>query len=394
MKILYLTQLYPPMLYGGGEYIFSKWAQEMASRGHTICVITQKVEGTKNYEVLNGVNVYRIPPEIDYRGSLYSIGLTDNIGFLLGAIAKGRKIAKRFDLIHSNTFVPTLAGEVICRTLNLPHLATIHDVYLQTDREFWKKWSSQNEVSFLSKNIGYLFEKLILKLPFTKVHTVSQTSKKDLIKAGMQPEKIFVVPNGINREEYRISIKKKPFQICYIGRILFYKNLDTVIKAFKKMVSNQPLSKFVIAGKGPYEQNLKELTSRLGLEKNILFAGRISNREKLQLLAESQLMVQPSLVEGFGITVIESFCCGTPVLASNVMPLPELVKNGENGMTLPPFDENKWAEVLLEYLSNPQQCLTQGFNGKKLVEDKYTINKIVDQLESLYLKILGTSLRQ
>ena len=388
MKILYLTQLYPPMLYGGGEYIFSKWAQEMANRGHTICVITQKVKGTKDHEVLNGVNVYRIPPEINYSGSLYSIGLTDNIGFLLAAIAKGRKISKGFDLLHSNTFVPTLAAEVICRTLKLPHLATIHDVYLQTDREFWKKWSSQNEVNFLSKNIGYLFEKLILKLPFSKVHTVSQTSKEDLIKAGMQPERILVIPNGVNIEEYRVSINKKPFQVCYIGRILFYKNLDTVIKAFKKVISNQPSSKFVIAGKGPYEQNLKELTSRLGLEKNIIFAGRISNREKVQLLAESQLMVQPSLVEGFGITVIESFCCGTPVVASNVMPLPELVKNGENGMTLPPFDENRWAEVLLEYLSNPQQCLTHGINGKKSVEKKYTITKIVDRLENVYQGII------
>ena len=85
MKILYLTQLYPPMLYGGGEYIFSKWAQEMANRGHTICVITQKVKGTKDFEVLNGVNVYRILPEIKYRGSLYSIGLAHNLGFLLSS---------------------------------------------------------------------------------------------------------------------------------------------------------------------------------------------------------------------------------------------------------------------------------------------------------------------
>jgi glycosyltransferase involved in cell wall biosynthesis len=271
-----------------------------------------------------------------------------------------------------------------------PHLATIHDVYLQTDNEFWKKWSSQREVSFLAKTAEHFIEKIVLRLPVKKVHTVSRTSKNDLVKTGIAPDRIAVIPNGINPSEYQTTSTKKSLQIAYIGRLIFYKNLDTVIKAFRKVCDQHPESRFYIAGKGPYEQSLKKLTRELNLQDNVFFLGRIMDQDKVKLLAESQLMVQPSLVECFGITVIESFCCGTPVLASNVMPLPELVKDGENGgATLPPFDERAWSDALLDYLQDSEKCRQQGENGKRLVAEKYTISKVVDRLEDLYREMIS-----
>lgn len=388
MKILYITQLYPPMLYGGGEYIFAKWAEEMARRGHTVYVITQKITGTDSFEKLNGVNVFRINPEIGYNGALYNIGIAQNLGFLFNAIISARKLMAGVDVIHSNTFTPTIAAETIARFSRRPHLATIHDVYTQTDNEFWKKWSAQREVNFFTKTAGHLIEKIVLKLPVNRVHTVSRTSMNDLVKTGIRPEKITVIPNGIDPDEYQAQYSKKARQVAYVGRLVFYKNLDTVIRAFKKVCAWQSDARFIIAGKGPCEQGLKELVLQLGLQKNIIFPGRISDQEKVQLMAESQVMVQPSLVEGFGITVIESFYCGTPVLASNVMPLPELVKDGDNGLTLPPFDVDLWAEALIDYLAKPEKCHLQGKNGKKLVAENYTISKVVDRLEGLYQELL------
>ena len=202
MKILYLTQLYPPMLYGGGEYIFSKWAEEIARRGHEVSVITQKITGTDSFERLNGVNIHRIKPEIQYNGALYNIGIIQNLGFLVNAVRRARKLIPEVDVIHSNTFTPTIAAEAVARISRRPHLATIHDVYVQTDNSFWKKWSAQHEVTFFAKSAGYFVEKIVLNLPVSMVHTVSGTSKDDLIKAGIPANKITVIPNGINPDEY------------------------------------------------------------------------------------------------------------------------------------------------------------------------------------------------
>jgi glycosyltransferase involved in cell wall biosynthesis len=389
MKILYLTQLYSPVLYGGGEYIFAKWAEEFARRGDEVSVITQKIAGARSFERLNGVNVHRIKPEIDYNGALYNIGIRQNLGFLVNAIRRAGKLVHEYDVLHSNTFIPTLAAETVARISRQPHLATIHDVYIQADKSFWKKWSTQKELGYFTKFAGNFIEKLILNLPFKMVHTVSHTSKTDLVKAGIPASKIWVIPNGISPDEYKSTSAKKTLQIAYVGRLVFYKNLDTVIKAFRRVCDWKPGATFIIAGSGPYEQKLKDLTVELGLQKNVWFAGQITDKEKVDLLSESQLMIQPSLIEGFGITVIESFCCNTPVLSSNVMPLPELVLDRKNGLTLPPFDSEAWAKAILDYLDNPEKCLQQGIAGFKLVEEKYTLVHAVDRLKELYQQLIN-----
>jgi glycosyltransferase involved in cell wall biosynthesis len=388
MKILYFTQLYPPMLYGGGEYIFSKWAERMAKKGHDVTVITQKIVNTKSNEILNGVKVFRIPPAIKYSGALYSISLLKNLIFLFYLLLKGVTISRGCDLIHSNTFVPTFAAEIISKLTGKPHISTIHDVYFQTNKKFWENWSHQSNVGSFSKWSGQFIEKMILKLKPSLIHTVSETSKNDLIKAGKKRDDIAVVPNGINIDEYQIKAAKKPFQFCFIGRLVFYKNIDIVIKSFKNIVDALPEARFIIAGRGPCENELINLTKELNLENNISFIGRITHAHKLKLLAESQLMVQPSLVEGFGITIIESFACGTPVIATNIMPLPELVRDGENGVTIDPYDTQKWSHFIKQYLLNPDKCREHGENGKKMVMDKYTIERITDKIEKLYEYII------
>lgn len=388
MHILYMTQLYAPMLFGGGEYVFSKWAEELASRGHVITVITQRFKGTKDAELLNGVKVYRVSPQIEYGGSLYGISPADSLKFLRNATRLALTLLKGHDLIHSNPFASTLAAEIAARLTGKPHVATIHDVYLQPGQSLWKKWSISSDISSLSQKIAQTVERIILKLMPTCFLTCSATSRNDLIKNGVRKASISVIPYGINLSEYGLNAQKKPFQICYIGRLVHYKNIDTVIRAVKKAAEVLPQIKFIVAGKGPYEKQLKVLTASCGLEKKVIFAGRIPADAKVRLLSESQLMVQPSLVEGFGITVIESFACATPVLSSNVMPLPELVQDGINGMTIAPFDDKTWALNLCNYLSDPKKCKKQGEQGKKLVVEKYTNSKVVDQLTDLYRSIL------
>lgn len=387
MKILYLTQLYPPLVYGGGEYIFAKWAEELASRGHDVSVITQKISGTESFEVLKGVKVHRIGPVIQYTGALYNIGLLQNLGFMINAVAMASRLAGRFDVIHSNTYTPTVAAEVASRLRGLPHLMTIHDVYNQTDKDFWGKWTTQQDIGMMAKYAGALIEKIVLKLPCSMIHTVSETSKRDLIAAGISSEKIALVPNGIDPAQYQSNSPKKSFQIAYIGRLVFYKNVDTVIRAFASVCNQMPEARFLIAGTGPHEAHLKQITSQLNLGDKVIFLGKITERQKVDLLAESQLTVQPSLVEGFGITVIESFCCGTPVISSNVMPLPELVVDNVTGSSLEPFDVDLWSRTILEYLRDPARCIREGNTSREIVHEKFSIKKVADRIIDIYFQL-------
>lgn len=390
MKILYLCQLYPPLLYGGGEYIFYEWAKELVKKGNECFVITQRIEGTKEREVIDGINVIRVGPKITYKGALYSIGAFGNFGYFLNSFFKGMKIVKeqKIDIIHSNTFLPAFSGYLISKLTKIPHIVTVHDVYLLQQKEFWKKWSSQPEVSFLVSKLGPLIEKLILNMKYSAIHTVSKTSKRDILKVSKK-NKVIIVPNGIDLKKYdEIKSKKKKNQFIYIGRHVFYKNLETVIRAMALVANKIPDAKLIVVGDGPMRNKWENLARYLKLENNISFVGRVSHQEKVKLLKESQFLVMPSLIEGFGIVVIEAFACKIPVIASNVMPLPELVKDEENGYLVPPFGIKEWYEKIIKLLENEKLCERMGKKGRKLVEENYTIQKIAEDVLKMYNKVI------
>lgn len=379
MKILMFCQLFPPAIYGGGEVVFFNWARELCKRGVEVNVVTQKLKGTKDFEVLEGINVYRVGPSIDYSGSLYSVNTKQNMGFFVSAVLKGLKLAKNMDLVHSNTFIPALVGNFVSKLSRKPHLITVFDVYLQGRKNFWKKWSVQKDVSKLISGLGPLVEKWIINIKCKMIHTSSETSKEDLIEAGVKTP-IHVIPLGLDLSKYRNFRIKKKDQFVFVGRHVFYKNVDTVIKAFKGLKS-----KFIIIGDGPMNPAWRELAKD---SKNIVFTGRITEVEKQRIIRESKALILPSLVEGFGMVVLEAWALGSPVIVSNVMPLPELVKQGINGFVVKPFDVKDWTRIIKKLGDNPKLINEFTRNGFKSLKEKYTNEKSVDGILRLYKELV------
>lgn len=388
MNILYFCQLYPPAVFGGGEYIFYQWARELVKRGHNVFTITQRLHGQNDFDTIEGIKVYRVGPAIKYRGALPTT-IKENAGYILDACRKGLGIAKtnRIDVIHSNTYAPTFAGQFCATFLRRPHLITVHDVYFRQEPEFWKKWSLQKDVQLSNSLLGPIIERVVMKLPATIFHTVSRTSKKDLL--ANKVKRISVIPNGLDPSEYQSSgnLSPKQKQAIYVGRIVFYKNLDTVINAFNTVVQSLPDAKLLIVGNGPYRKDLESLVERLGLRNNVSFMGTLTHEEKVRLIYESSFLILPSICEGFGIVVIEAFACSRPAMVSTVMPLPEIVESSENGFCLPPYDVDAWSKTILDVFTQPEMAMRLGQNANRDLRSKYTIEKVVDQIEQLYMQL-------
>jgi len=392
MNILFFCQLYPPAIYGGGEYIFFQYAKELAKRGHKVITIAQRLKGTSDFEQIEGINVFRTGSSIEYHGVL-PVSLRRNSDYLMNATVKGISIIveNKIDVIHSNTYIPALAGCVCAQLFRKPHVITFHDVYFLRRETFWDSWSSQGNSSGLVSLAGSSVEKLLLKLPKTVYHTVSETSKEDLLYSKVRD--VVVVPNGIDISEYSGTdeVKRDDFQVIFIGRLVFYKNLDTVIRAFKKVVAKIDKAKLVIVGDGPMRSRWEALVTSIGLNEHVTFAGNIPHEEKVRLLKRSSFLVFPSVVEGFGIVVLEAFACNKPALVSEVKPLTEIVENGEDGYLVSPFDADAWAEKMIDLLSAPNKAAEMGVRGRKKLEQNYTIPKVVDKLEELYSQIAMVS---
>jgi glycosyltransferase involved in cell wall biosynthesis len=379
-------QLFPPLIYGGGEVLFWNLARSLASRGNQVYVITQRVRGERDKEVKDGVVIRRVGLPAEYAGAL-STGFLESLAYFVEALLAGIEYVARIgvDIIHSNTYVPALAGQICATVFGRKHIVTIHDVYLISMPWFWRKWSRQQEVGLSARLMGPLLERSLLQLPASVVHTVSEASKHDLVAMGMRA-KIAVIPNGIDPDEYQIDGPSftDPHQAIYVGRLVFYKNLDLVIRAFGKVLSDVPDAGLSVIGDGPMRGSWEAITRELGLQKNISFLGRVSNKEKVRLLRDSAFLILPSLVEGFGIVILEAFACKKPVLASNIEALREVVTEGVDGYLLDASSEEAWAERMMLLFRRPTRTRRLGVMGEKKLAEHYSIERVTRRMMALY----------
>jgi glycosyltransferase involved in cell wall biosynthesis len=387
-------QLFYPYTYGGGEWLFFLIAREMAKRGHNVYVISQRLEGTDAFEKYEGIKIYRVgrpvlstglPPEITY-----------HLKYIISASRKGREIIKKIrkdgqniDIIHSNVYVPAVSAYLCSRLYHLPHLVTFHVVYQAQKKDFWKIWTTKldKKTPFYAGSLAKFIEKTITKMNLSGFHAVTEITKQDLITIGVPKERIHVIPNGIDLAQYGDDIGQNDITVepnaVFVGRLQAYKNIGTVIRAFRKVIEIIPEARLIIVGDGPDKDTL--LSEAKLISKHIMFTGRLSQEQKVKVIKKSAFMVLPSIIEGFPMTIIESFACAKPIIVSAVRPLSDIVKDGYTGLLVPPpFEEDKWAQKIIELFNNKQKQDEMGKNAFDEFLLNYKIDRVVSLMENLY----------
>jgi glycosyltransferase involved in cell wall biosynthesis len=383
MNILLLSQFFSTTR-GGGEYVFSLVAKKIAENNNKVYVITNKIEG-ETYQDYRNIKVVFVLPVLQYKGGLPP-GFSDNIRYSINAIRAGLKIIKneKIDIIHSNNFAPALAGSILSTLTGRPHITTVHDIFSLCGKNYWKEWGRQSDVSGLNVWLAPFFEKLMIKLRYDCIHTVSEATKEDLLKFGAK-KPIHVIHNAIEPTQVS-NATPNPLQFVYVGRLVFYKNLEVAIKAVDIARKTEPGIKFVIVGNGPHRKTLEEMVRKIGLEKNIEFKGYVTAEEKSKIIAESSALVFPSLCEGFGLVILEAYEQKKPVLVSNTKPMSDIVSDGTTGHVLDPHDEKAWADALLEIIKNPDQAKVMGQNGYQSLTT-YSQESMYQKVIEMYDKV-------
>jgi len=181
-----------------------------------------------------------------------------------------------------------------------------------------------------------------------------------------------------------VNKKSKSAQAIYIGRLVFYKNLGTLLQAFRDVAATVKDAQLVIVGDGPLRRWLAEEVDRLGLANRVRLAGVLKQSDKLELLKDSDFLVQPSLVEGFGMVILEAFATGRPVLVSRIPALEEIVNDGVEGFTFSPFDADELALKMCLLFENETLRSEMGRLGRDKVERFYSSPLIISKIEDLY----------
>ena len=388
MNVLLLTQFFSNTK-GGGEYVFSLMAQLLSNRGNNVWVITNRIKD-EEYTSHKNIKIIFVPPLLEHKGG-QPPSFIDNIIYSFCALRAALSLIRKekIDIIHSNNFAPALTGSMLSILTSKPHITVIHDVFSLYEN-YWKLWGRQTNVSRLNVLLGPFFEKAIMKLKCTAIHTVSEASKDDLIKFGAK-KPIYVIHNAIDMYESP-ELEMVSFQFIYIGRLLFYKNLEVVIKSIKILKKSYPKITLIIVGGGPHKKILEKLVTDLELQDNVRFLGHVSDSEKKRLLSVSQALVFPSLCEGFGIVILEAFACKKPALVANVRPLSDIVEDKKTGFVISAHDENEWAKALEQIIKEPGKAIEMGCAGRNVLEKKYDPQTMENNLLKMYNDFINDKL--
>ena len=188
------------------------------------------------------------------------------------------------------------------------------------------------------------------------VQVVSQRISRDVIRLGVPPERVAVLPSivrsdlltpgddGLERYASR--------RLLFVGRLVKSKNLPTLLRAVHRLVESGYEPRLVLIGTGPLRQQLQALAHRLNIEACVEFAGHKSQEALVAFYQESSLLVLPSGYEAFGKVIVEAGLCGLPIVATHVGGIPELVVEGETGLLVPPRDPTALARAIARLLDD------------------------------------------
>lgn len=233
------------------------------------------------------------------------------------------------DIIHAHTFsIDSNIGIFIKQKLNIPLVITTHgsdlEQRLQNDRE--------NEVkSALLKTDAVVAVSSKLE---RKIRSLNCNIKSDVILNGCEIEN-------------KLVRKKKKHSLIYVGNLIKQKNVDVVIKGVSKLKETYPDVQMTIIGSGGERSALELLCDELGVAENITFLGQLPNKQVLEMMAQNEYFVMPSVNEGFGIVYIEAMSSGCVTIGTEGEGISDVIHSGENGFLINP-DPDDIVEVIMK----------------------------------------------
>ncbi len=239
-----------------------------------------------------------------------------------------------------------------------------------------------------------VMKKLHNKIMFNFFNNVSlllaatNAEKLHLIKCGFDEEKIKVLSLGFALPNITRTPSKHN-RILFLGRLTITKNIDLLVKAVA--ICKRKDFELIIAGPdfGMLE-TLKKLVVKLGLENRVIFKGRVSESEKLQLLSEATLFVHPSLEDIFSLSLLEAVGVGIPSIAFDIEANPEIFENN-CGLIVNKQNFESLANSIDYLLNNEDERNQISQNAIISIPDKYNWDNTVTTLEKYYLKVKKTS---
>ncbi len=379
MKIALIYDMIYPYTIGGAEVRNYSLAKRLIEQGHEVHLYGVKL--WKGPDIIKKDEIFihgvcRYTQKYNFKGNRSIFEPIKFSYYIFKSLIK-----EKFDIIDCSAFpyFPAFSCKLYSILRNTPLVITWHEVWM----DYWYEYLGWKGI------FGVIIEKIVSKLT-KNVVSVSNKTKNNLVKLGANKKNISVVNNWVDiKEIQKINKSKEEFDIIYAGRLMKHKNIDVLIKSVYLTRKEFPDVKAVIIGNGPEKTKLRVLIKRLGLEKNIKFMDFMLREKVYAFMKSSKLFVLPSVLEGFGIIVIEANACGLPVITvkHNRNASADLIKDYDNGFVCNLLEQNI-AEKITMLLKNNKLRKNMGIKSRKSAKH-YDIKDTITKLENIYKQCKG-----
>ena len=404
MNITILTNEYPPNIYGGAgvhvEYL-TKELVKLEGGAHTVHVLAfgEQDEQRDNLSV-QGIEPDVILPSQDPRHAKFMDTLQRDL-IMAGSV-------KNTDIVHCHTWYTHLAGCLVQQLTGAKLVLTTHSL------EPHRPWKVEQLGS------AYFASTWLERTAYENadgVVAVSESMRRDVSDLyGVSSERTRVIPNGIDLDEYRPKPEETVLErydidpnapyVLFIGRITRQKGILHLVNAIKDI---RPGTQVVLCAGAPdtpeieAEMTERVETARAAGDQRIIWVRQMVPREDIvTLYTHAALFVCPSVYEPFGIINLEAMACETPVVASAVGGIPEIIVDGETGLLVPleakgggdfePEDPQKFsrdlADAVNQLLDDPERLQEMGRASRRRVEEKFSWRAVAGETLEFYKSLL------
>lgn len=372
MKVLFITSLLGKE-YGGAEVSTNLLLTKLLERNCTVqALTTRKVNDDKLISI-------SFPVEIPKK--LLTLG-NNLIDYLLAKKIKNQLIKIKPEVIHvQDTYI--LAATVAAnKTLKIPCVATIRNSVIDSTWDLMFPKPIATMLKSRNKTIIRALNNVDC------IISVSEYIKSELIQRGLAKEKIVTIYNLPPVFDKEISVYKKHESLINLfapGLISKFKGFSILIEAMKKVTENESNICLTIAGDGPEKTKLEKNTRKLGLDKYIIFTGKIPFAKLSEYYSKSDIVIFPSIYpEPFGRVALEAMFFEKPVIASRVGGIPEVVTNKETGLLVSPGNVDELANAIILLVKDSKLRILLGERGHSIGSTKFNINDILDAHIEIY----------
>lgn len=371
MRVIMVTPCYYPVK-GGTETVVRSLSMALNKNNVHTDVMTFNMDRKWSpkwqgkTEEIDGTTVFRIPG-LNWLPISHSYRNSFGVNLIPGRFAN---IFKSYDLIHFHEL--DFSFPLFSRLIRKPKIIHIHG-------------------GFDSARASAITPILLKYLPDFYI-SITRRMKGDLRVLGIPEDRTAYLPNAVDPELFSQPRQKEDNLLLFVGRITFGKGLHVLMAALNYL--KNPI-RLVIIGPSDWDINYyRDLERQIEKENRkgkheVRYLGPMDQADIVKWYQKASIFVLPSFGEGFGIVILEAFSCETPVVASSVGGIIEIVENHRNGLLVPPNNPLELAEAIQYLLDNRDVRTRMGKEGRKDIIREFSLKVVTEKLQGIYQNVLN-----